>query len=653
MNVTLAIIIAYLVLLLILGLASNKFFKGTAKDYFVASHSIGPFLLLMSVFGTTMTAFALVGSTGESYRYGIGTYGKMASWSGLIHSAIFFLIGIRLWGFGKKYGYVTQIQYFRARFESNLLGYLLFPILVGLVIPYLLIGILGAGSVVRSVTAGSFPNTFTYPDKRLTDKFDIKRDLDRAKQTYLFAALDAVVQKNPDNASKYEEITGQLQSKGIVRLTWSELDLLKTVRQDLLEEQSELLMDYDAAITAYKKKAMELKASSDFRTRRVIAGSFVRRAKATTREKKVFRISGIVKLAPDRISNPMNGGVPPWLTGLVICTVVLSYIFFGGLRGAAWANAMQTIVFMVTGIITFLFIATKLGGVANASHIVREWSPHTMTRETIKPVQFLTYLFVPLSVGMFPHLFQHWLTARSAKTFRVTVIAHPLFIMIVWVPCVLIGAWATAAMMPGAGDFSLIVPIDHPPNSELAIMVKRLATPALVGLLSAGILAAIMSSLDSQFLCLGTMFTNDIVLHRFGADRFTDKQKVLLARLFIVGIVAITYGLSLFEPRRVFTLGVWCFSGFGGLFPVVFAAVWWKRCTKAGTIAAVVVTAGVWVITFVRAGFGMDYGLISIGSIHGIMPAAVIFAACAITLVIVSLITKPPSDETVQKFFVN
>jgi SSS family solute:Na+ symporter len=50
-------------------------FRGTSRDFFVASHSIGPFLLLMSVFGTTMTAFALVGSTGKSFERGIGTYG--------------------------------------------------------------------------------------------------------------------------------------------------------------------------------------------------------------------------------------------------------------------------------------------------------------------------------------------------------------------------------------------------------------------------------------------------------------------------------------------------------------------------------------------------------------------------------------------------
>ena len=138
------VIAIYLCLLLGLAMFSKTLFRGTSTDYFVASRSIGPFMLLMSVFGTTMTAFALVGSTGKAFERGVGTYGLMASSSGLIHAACFFLIGIKLWSFGKKYGYVTQIQFFRDRFESKVIGYLLFPILVCLVIPYLLIGVIGA-----------------------------------------------------------------------------------------------------------------------------------------------------------------------------------------------------------------------------------------------------------------------------------------------------------------------------------------------------------------------------------------------------------------------------------------------------------------------------------------------------------------------------
>lgn len=493
----------YLALLLLLGVFSARLFRGTSADYFVASRSIGPFLLLMSVFGTTMTAFALVGSTGKAFESGIGVYGLMASSSGLIHSLVFFLIGIKLWAIGKRYNYVTQIQFFRARFESNALGYLLFPILVGLVIPYLLIGLLGAGATVAAISRGMFPDIFE------------------------------------------------------------------------------------------------------------------------------------------------GGSIPGWLTGLVICSVVLFYIFFGGLRSAAWANAFQTIVFMITGVIAFTLISQALGGVTEASSQTLANAPDLLAREgMIGHAQFLTYMLVPLSVGMFPHLFQHWLTAKSAKTFRLTVIAHPLFIMIVWVPCILIGVWAM-----GEG---ITAPRGNV-NAVLGATVGRLLhDPFMTGLLTAGILAAIMSSLDSQFVCLGSMFTNDIVIHATGRDRFTDRQIIMMGRMFIVFVVAITFVFSLFPPPKIFNLAVWCFSGFASLFPIVFAALYWKRVTKTGAIASILAMTVVWFVLFYQDVINPSAERIAEGGdylVWGMMPVAITFAVSSLTLVVVSLITKPPSEATIEKFF--
>ena len=115
----LTIILIYLGLLVGLGLLAGRLFRGTREDYLLASHSIGPFLLLMSLFGTTMTAFALVGSTGKSFRIGIGVYGMMASSSGIVHSLCFYLIGVKLWSLGRRYGYTTQVQFFRDRLDSR------------------------------------------------------------------------------------------------------------------------------------------------------------------------------------------------------------------------------------------------------------------------------------------------------------------------------------------------------------------------------------------------------------------------------------------------------------------------------------------------------------------------------------------------------
>lgn len=511
------IIVGYLGLLIGLGIISNRYSKGTAADFFVINRSVGSFLLLMSIFGTTMTGFALVGSTGKAFSSGIGTYGLMASWSGLIHSAVFFVVGIRLWAVGKRHGYVTQCEYFRSRFDSPAVGYVLFPILILLLIPYLLVGVISAGKFIQATTKGMFPERFAL-------------------------------------------------------------------------------------------------------------------------------------VAPDGALHPLSGGIPPELGGLTICVIVLFYVFFGGLRGAVWANTFQTSVFLLTGVIAFWMISQKLGGLAAASQAVLDSDfarPRAAREGMMGHGQFFSYWFIPLSVGMFPHIFQHWLTAKSAKTFRLTVIAHPLFIMIVWVPTILIGVWAAGYIGPlGPGES---------PNSILGRMVESLVhSPVLSGIVGAGVLAAIMSSLDSQFMCLGTMFTKDIVLKRFGENRFSDAQKVLIARGFIFGIVFVTYLLAvlLMDTAQVFALGVWCFSGFAGLFPLIVAAVYWKGTTAAGAIACIAVTAATWSVLFYQDVVavkppGADGELL----IGGMMPVAVIVAVSTVTLVVVSLFTSKPSDATLRKFF--
>ena len=101
---TLAIIVAYLAIVLVIGLFSHRFFRGTSEDFFVAARTLGPFILLVSLFGANMTAFALLGSSGEAYMEGIGVYALMASSSGLVIPAVFFFIGTRIWALGKRRG---------------------------------------------------------------------------------------------------------------------------------------------------------------------------------------------------------------------------------------------------------------------------------------------------------------------------------------------------------------------------------------------------------------------------------------------------------------------------------------------------------------------------------------------------------------------
>ena len=81
----------------------------------------------------------------------------MASSSAIVVPTVFFFVGTRAWAIGKRYGYTTQVEYIRDRWESDFLGLLLFISLVALLIPYLLIGVMGAGITLSDISGGQVP----------------------------------------------------------------------------------------------------------------------------------------------------------------------------------------------------------------------------------------------------------------------------------------------------------------------------------------------------------------------------------------------------------------------------------------------------------------------------------------------------------------
>ena len=483
---TLTVIILYLCVVLAIGSLSHRLFRGTGEDYFVASRTIGPFLLLMSLFGTNMTAFAILGASGEAYHEGIGVFGLMASSSALVIPTVFFFVGTRIWALGKRLGLLTQVQYFRLRWGSDALGLALFVVLIALLIPYLLIGVSGGGITLHQITKGQ---------------------------------------------------------------------------------------------------------------------------------------------------------VPEWVGGLLVCAVVLTYVCYGGLRGTAWANAFQTLVFMILGGTAFFFILHQHGGLAKAMSTVAGSHPDLLIRgDHIQPLKLLTYTCIPLSVGMFPHMFMHWLTAQRAETFRYPLRLYPLCIAAVWVPSVTLG-------IVGRIDFPDLK--GPAANSILARMIDLHAPELLAGLLAAGVFAAVMSSLDSQVLSIGTMFTQDIVRHYGFHDQMSERQQVHYGRLFVAGILVLTYVLSMVTDRSIFKLGVWSFTGFAALFPLVVAALFWRRSTKYGAAAALVTVACLWTYFFV---LGWDTPGYTVAGI-GIMPVAAILAASTVAMVVGSLLSRPPDRAVIERFF--
>src|SRR5689334_8458133 len=120
------VIFIYLAAVLYIGIFAFRRGKETGEDFFLASRSIGSIIFFLSLFATNMTAFAILGSSGASYRQGIGIFGMMATSSCLVIPLTLFLIGTRLWAVGKKFGHMTQVAFFRDRWECSTTGTVIF-----------------------------------------------------------------------------------------------------------------------------------------------------------------------------------------------------------------------------------------------------------------------------------------------------------------------------------------------------------------------------------------------------------------------------------------------------------------------------------------------------------------------------------------------
>ena len=128
-----------------------------AEDFFLASRQLGPLVFLLSLFGTNMTAFSILGASGHAFNNGIVTFGLMASASALIIPLSLFFIGTRMWALGKQHGFITPVQMYRDRWECGHIGTLIFAVQAALLVPYIIIGVIGGGTTLSVISGGIVP----------------------------------------------------------------------------------------------------------------------------------------------------------------------------------------------------------------------------------------------------------------------------------------------------------------------------------------------------------------------------------------------------------------------------------------------------------------------------------------------------------------
>jgi SSS family solute:Na+ symporter len=321
------------------------------------------------------------------------------------------------------------------------------------------------------------------------------------------------------------------------------------------------------------------------------------------------------------------------------------------MRGTAWVNTFQTLLFLSFGAAALAVIGAGMGGFAPAAAKLLA-NPDTaplLTRERISPEYFFSYTFIPLSAIAFPHIAIFCLTARRMSQFRYTVILYPLCLLVIWLPCVFLGVLANA------------VP-EIPPTTRdgvLLLLLGQYAPVWLSGILGAGIMAAVMAS-DSQILALSTMFTEDIFAYYGHKERFGETAQVVTGRIFVIVLTAVAYAVALRAPADIFELASqYAFSGYAALSPLLIAALFWRNSTKWGALAVAlwvccaVAGIGVFQARFPQPGiyFGFLTRTPSGTTINGFLPVVPMTLVSALLMWTVSTVTPKPAASTIARYF--
>jgi Na+/proline symporter len=572
----------YLAVVMYIGIFAFRRGKSTGEDFFVASRSIGSIVFFLALFATNMTSVAILGSSGFAFKRGIGIYGMMAAISCFVIPLTLFFIGTRLWAIGKRLGVMTQVSFFRDRWECSSIGTIIFCISAFMLMPYLIVSIIGGGTILETLSYHAIPY-------------------------WLGGAIVALV------------VMINVFFGGMRGAVW--VNVFQTILFLLF------------GIVAF-----------------CVIGAHLPDGFAGTIAK--------IKTAPDPMPQLLTRFRIPHLEFLSYCLIPLSSIMFPHMAimcfTAKKVTAFKKSVILYPICITAIWLpCVFLGALAPSQPKVAAMMAGTTEsmhaflagRGDAPPLLAKLHTSTDLAAQA---LYADASTAGkiSAEEFgqRLATVKDPAL---------------KPAISQAAASNS---------DSVLLHMLNFYSPAWLAGILAAGIISAVMGSDCHQILALSTMFTRDVFDYYGGKKRFGEKGSVFFGRFFILAANSIAYIIALAKPP-IFDIAVrYAFSGFAAMAPVMIAALFWKRSTKYGALASTLwIAACLTAQRLVEWHFPKPNNVLaswSLGgqpclstngvgylNIFGCMPVVPMVLGSCLAVIIASLLTKPPSQATLDKYF--
>lgn len=346
-------------------------------------------------------------------------------------------------------------------------------------------------------------------------------------------------------------------------------------------------------------------------------------------------------------------GVDYMAAMVVSAIVIVGYTIMGGFRAVSTTDFIQSCVMTVALVVVMGYGITAAGGFGavaeNAKSLagyVSLMSMHDASTGQASHYGFITIISTAAwGLGYFgmPHIILRFMAIEDEKKLVLSRRVASVWVVIAMSSAIFIGIIGNAVSKAGALEV-----LDGSTSETIVVRIAGLISghgifPAIIaGIILAGVLAATMSTADSQMLAAASSVSQNIT-QDFLKIKLDEKKSLIIARISILIISFIGIFLARDPNSSVFSIVSFAWAGFGGAFgALTLTSLFWKRTTKEGAIAGVVAGgAMVFIWKYLVRPLGGAW------NIYELLPAFLVSLIC---IVVVSLVTKEPSEEIYKEF---
>lgn len=345
----------------------------------------------------------------------------------------------------------------------------------------------------------------------------------------------------------------------------------------------------------------------------------------------------------------------PYMPAMIASAIVIvAYTSLGGFLAASTTDLIQSIVMTAALVIVVIFGIQTAGGLhvvldnANALEgYMTMFASHDMATGGSSSYSALTIAStLAWGLGYFgmPHILLRFMGIEDEEKLKVSRRIASIWVVISMFVAICIGIIGYSMSKAGAIDTL----VGSGESEKLIIKVAMLLSNhgflaiIMAGLILAGILACTMSTSDSQLLAASSSVSQNLLKDCLGL-KLSEKASMLMARATVIVIAVIGVILARDPNSSVFNIVSFAWAGFGASFgPVMLFALFWKRSNRNGALAGMIIGgAMVFIWKYLIAPLG------GVFAIYELLPA---FICSSIAIVVVSLLTAPPSQEIVKEF---